>query len=162
MLYWPIVATAPQPSPQAIARIAAYMKNGGTIIFDTRDALTARPGRPADGGSRMVAPASRRHRCSAVGARSRRSRRDQDILSSRRISKAATPTGRPGSRHCRRPIPPMARGRRARATAFRRSSSPRTISLPAGPRTAMASRFIRWSRAARASTNSRCAAASIS
>jgi hypothetical protein len=46
MLYWPIVASAPQPLPQTIARIAAYMKNGGTIIFDTRDALTARPGGP--------------------------------------------------------------------------------------------------------------------
>jgi hypothetical protein len=44
MLYWPIVASAPQPSPQTVAKIAAYMKNGGTIVFDTRDALSARPG----------------------------------------------------------------------------------------------------------------------
>jgi hypothetical protein len=41
MLYWPIVADRPQPSPEAVAKIAAYMKQGGTIIFDTRDALTA-------------------------------------------------------------------------------------------------------------------------
>ncbi len=47
MLYWPIVASTPQPSPQTVAKIAAYMKNGGTIIFDTRDALTARPGQPS-------------------------------------------------------------------------------------------------------------------
>jgi hypothetical protein len=46
MLYWPIVATAPQPQPHAVARVAAYMKQGGTIVFDTRDALTARPGDP--------------------------------------------------------------------------------------------------------------------
>jgi hypothetical protein len=44
MLYWPIVASAPQPSPRAVAKVAAYMKQGGTIVFDTRDALTARPG----------------------------------------------------------------------------------------------------------------------
>ncbi len=41
MLYWPIVADRPQPSAAAIAKVAAYMKQGGTIIFDTRDALTA-------------------------------------------------------------------------------------------------------------------------
>jgi hypothetical protein len=43
MLYWPIVATAAQPSPAALSKIAAFMKQGGTIVFDTRDALTARP-----------------------------------------------------------------------------------------------------------------------
>ena len=41
MLYWPIVADRPQPSAAAVAKVAAYMKQGGTIIFDTRDALTA-------------------------------------------------------------------------------------------------------------------------
>jgi Domain of unknown function (DUF4159)/Aerotolerance regulator N-terminal len=45
-IYWPIVAGLPQPNPQARARIAAFMKNGGTIVFDTRDALTERPGGP--------------------------------------------------------------------------------------------------------------------
>ncbi|MGH6818361.1 MAG: DUF4159 domain-containing protein [Methylovirgula sp.] len=46
MLYWPIVADRPQPSPAAKAKVAAYMKQGGTIIFDTRDALTAHAGGP--------------------------------------------------------------------------------------------------------------------
>jgi hypothetical protein len=46
LIYWPIVATRPQPAPEAVTRIAAFMKQGGTIIFDTRDALTARPGGP--------------------------------------------------------------------------------------------------------------------
>jgi Domain of unknown function (DUF4159)/Aerotolerance regulator N-terminal len=45
-IYWPIVAGLPQPKPDARTRIAAFMKNGGTMIFDTRDALTARPGGP--------------------------------------------------------------------------------------------------------------------
>ncbi len=42
MIYWPISPAAPQPSAQAKARLAAYMKQGGMIVFDTRDALTAR------------------------------------------------------------------------------------------------------------------------
>ena len=44
LIYWPIVASAPQPQAEARTRIAAYMKNGGTVVFDTRDALMARPG----------------------------------------------------------------------------------------------------------------------
>jgi len=46
MIYWPVVASQPQPSAKAVARIAAFMKNGGTVVFDTRDALTARSGGP--------------------------------------------------------------------------------------------------------------------
>ncbi|ARN82685.1 DUF4159 domain-containing protein [Methylocystis bryophila] len=42
MIYWPISPAAPQPSAQAKARLVAYMKQGGMIVFDTRDALTAR------------------------------------------------------------------------------------------------------------------------
>ena len=41
LIYWPIVAGLPQPEYQARARISAFMKNGGTLVFDTRDALTA-------------------------------------------------------------------------------------------------------------------------
>ena len=44
LIYWPIVAGLPQPKPAARTRISAFMKNGGTMVFDTRDALTARPG----------------------------------------------------------------------------------------------------------------------
>ena len=39
MIYWPISASAPMPSDAAISRIDAYMKNGGTVLFDTRDQL---------------------------------------------------------------------------------------------------------------------------
>ena len=46
LIYWPIVAGRPQPGEAAIRRIDAFMRNGGTVIFDTRDALTARPGGP--------------------------------------------------------------------------------------------------------------------
>jgi hypothetical protein len=43
IVYWPIVASRPQPSEAAIRRIDAFMKGGGTVIFDTRDALNVRP-----------------------------------------------------------------------------------------------------------------------
>lgn len=37
LLYWPISGNAERPSDAAIAKVDAYMKNGGTILFDTRD-----------------------------------------------------------------------------------------------------------------------------
>ncbi len=46
MLYWPIVAGHAQPAPATVAKVATYMKQGGTIVFDTRDALSARPDGP--------------------------------------------------------------------------------------------------------------------
>jgi hypothetical protein len=44
IIYWPIVPGAKKPSPEALARIDAYMKDGGTVLFDTRDAVLALPG----------------------------------------------------------------------------------------------------------------------
>jgi hypothetical protein len=44
IIYWPIVPGAKKPSPQALARVDAYMKQGGTVLFDTRDAVLAPPG----------------------------------------------------------------------------------------------------------------------
>lgn len=43
LIYWPVTAAAKRPSPEALARIDAFMKNGGTILFDTQDALLAVP-----------------------------------------------------------------------------------------------------------------------
>lgn len=37
LIYWPLDPSAPMPSREAIARIDAYMKQGGTVLFDTRD-----------------------------------------------------------------------------------------------------------------------------
>ncbi len=47
LIYWPIAPNRPQPSETAIRKIDAFMPNGGTVLFDTRDALTSRPGGPA-------------------------------------------------------------------------------------------------------------------
>jgi hypothetical protein len=37
LIYWPVSASAPMPSASAISRIDAYMRAGGTVLFDTRD-----------------------------------------------------------------------------------------------------------------------------
>ena len=39
LLYWPIDPTAPLPSSATMARIDAYMRQGGSVLFDTRDQL---------------------------------------------------------------------------------------------------------------------------
>jgi hypothetical protein len=44
LIYWPIVPGAPRPSDDALKRIDTYMKDGGTVLFDTRDAVIAPPG----------------------------------------------------------------------------------------------------------------------
>jgi hypothetical protein len=43
LIYWPIAPGAPVPSDAALKRIDAYMKDGGTVLFDTRDAVVAPP-----------------------------------------------------------------------------------------------------------------------
>ena len=43
LIYWPMVPGAPRPSREALEQIDAFMKNGGTVLFDTRDAMTRRP-----------------------------------------------------------------------------------------------------------------------
>ncbi len=43
VIYWPVLADAQAPSETAIARINAYMQNGGTLFFDTRDEINALP-----------------------------------------------------------------------------------------------------------------------
>lgn len=57
LLYWPILPSTPMPSPAALARVNAFMKQGGTIIFDTRDALES-----SSGPNAPLTPAARRLR----------------------------------------------------------------------------------------------------
>jgi hypothetical protein len=52
LIYWPIVPGAPRPSEAALKRIDAYMKDGGTVLFDTRDAVVA----PAGQGGETRSP----------------------------------------------------------------------------------------------------------
>ena len=52
LIYWPISASAPRPSQTALDRIDTYMKRGGTVLFDTRDAIDA----PPESGGEMQGP----------------------------------------------------------------------------------------------------------
>jgi len=64
LIYWPVLPNAAKPSPTALARIDAYMKNGGTVLFDTRDAIQARPG--PDGANRSPGMLALRNILSAL------------------------------------------------------------------------------------------------
>ncbi|MDS7597672.1 DUF4159 domain-containing protein [Agrobacterium tumefaciens] len=41
IIYWPVSASAPMPSSATISRIDAYMRAGGTVLFDTRDQFSS-------------------------------------------------------------------------------------------------------------------------
>jgi hypothetical protein len=44
LIYWPIVPGVAKPGETALKRLETYMKDGGTVLFDTRDAVVAPPG----------------------------------------------------------------------------------------------------------------------
>ncbi|AQX27586.1 MULTISPECIES: DUF4159 domain-containing protein [unclassified Bartonella] len=39
LIYWPIDANSPMPTQKSLEKINAFMKHGGTILFDTRDQI---------------------------------------------------------------------------------------------------------------------------
>jgi hypothetical protein len=55
LIYWPIAPGAQKPSREALEHIDGYMKNGGTVLFDTRDAVEAPPGMDANRSPGMAA-----------------------------------------------------------------------------------------------------------
>jgi uncharacterized protein DUF4159/aerotolerance regulator-like protein len=44
LIYWPVSPSAPKPPQAVLEKIDTYMKRGGTVLFDTRDAVDAPPG----------------------------------------------------------------------------------------------------------------------
>ncbi|SEM97960.1 N-terminal double-transmembrane domain-containing protein [Loktanella fryxellensis] len=54
-IYWPVVANAPLPSREAYAKLNRYLASGGMILFDTRDADTARFGSGSPEGRQLQA-----------------------------------------------------------------------------------------------------------
>lgn len=46
LIYWPVDAAAPMPTAAAMARIEAFMKDGGTVLFDSRDDADFAAGSP--------------------------------------------------------------------------------------------------------------------
>lgn len=43
LVYWPVTTGQSQLSAKALAKVDAFMRNGGTILFDTRDQDSAQP-----------------------------------------------------------------------------------------------------------------------
>ncbi len=52
-LYWPVSATEPTPSDAAYAKLNRYLRTGGMILFDTRDADVADYGAATPTGRRL-------------------------------------------------------------------------------------------------------------
>ncbi|MFP4327243.1 MAG: DUF4159 domain-containing protein, partial [Paracoccaceae bacterium] len=53
VLYWPITPDQPTPSDEAYARLNDYLRSGGMILFDTRDADVARFGAASPNGRKL-------------------------------------------------------------------------------------------------------------
>ncbi|WP_288942968.1 DUF4159 domain-containing protein [uncultured Roseovarius sp.] len=53
LLYWPITPDQPIPSHEAYARLNAYLRTGGMILFDTRDANVAGFGASSPNGQML-------------------------------------------------------------------------------------------------------------
>ncbi len=53
LLYWPITPEQPQPSAEAYAKLNAYLRSGGMILFDTRDANIAGFGASSQNGRKL-------------------------------------------------------------------------------------------------------------
>lgn len=54
LLYWPVSATASVPNATTMARVDAFMKKGGSVLFDTRDQING-----GFGGSRVTPETAR-------------------------------------------------------------------------------------------------------
>ncbi|MGB7316495.1 MAG: DUF4159 domain-containing protein [Planktotalea sp.] len=53
LLYWPITPDQPTPSANAYAKLNDYLRSGGMILFDTRDADIARFGAASPNGRKL-------------------------------------------------------------------------------------------------------------
>ncbi len=53
LLYWPVTPDQPQPSDEAYARLNTYLRSGGMILFDTRDADIASYGVASPNGRKL-------------------------------------------------------------------------------------------------------------
>jgi hypothetical protein len=53
ILYWPVTPDQPRPSSEAYSKLNAYLRSGGLILFDTRDADVARFGTASPNGRKL-------------------------------------------------------------------------------------------------------------
>ena len=166
LIYWPIVASAPKPTREALEHIDAYMKQGGTVLFDTRDAVEAPPG--PGGATRGPGMQALRSILSALDIPELEPVPRDHVLTKTFYLLKDFPgplqfrpavgggAARPRTRMSRRAVRP------APAMAYRRSSSPRTISPAPGRCARTAKPCCRSFPPSRASANSPSAPASTS
>ena len=165
LIYWPVVPGAAKPPQDAINKIDAYMKQGGTVLFDTRDAIDAPPGE--DGAAQTPGMQTLRELLSSLDVPELEPVPRDHVLTKTfyllRDFPGRFTSGRPGSKPCRaRMTTRPRRTPRAAATASRRSSSPRTIWPAPGRSVPMARPCCRCLRASRGNANSRSGPASTS
>ncbi|AXI44833.1 LytTR family transcriptional regulator [Sulfitobacter sp. SK012] len=53
ILYWPVTPSQPRPSDEAYAKLNDYLRSGGLILFDTRDADIAKFGASSPNGRKL-------------------------------------------------------------------------------------------------------------
>ena len=58
LIYWPVTEAQPAPSPRVYAKLNRYLRSGGMILFDTRDADLAGVGASTPAGQRLQALAA--------------------------------------------------------------------------------------------------------
>ncbi|PTV93600.1 putative membrane protein (TIGR02226 family) [Rhodobacter aestuarii] len=58
LIYWPINAASPSPSPAGYAKLNRFLRGGGMILFDTRDADLSGFGTATEAGQRLQALAA--------------------------------------------------------------------------------------------------------
>ena len=145
LIYWPVVPGAPKPPQDAINSIDAYMKQGGTVLFDTRDAIDAPPGE--DGASQTPGMLALRDILSSLDVPELEPVPRDHVLTKTfyllRDFPGRFTTASSGSRRCRARTTTRPPRPRAAATASRRSSSPRTIWPAPGRSARTASRCCR-------------------
>ena len=54
LIYWPMAPGRPIPNAASLAKVDAFMRDGGTVIFDTHDAALASPGSDATPETRAL------------------------------------------------------------------------------------------------------------
>ena len=80
LLYWPLDPREKSLSPKALSRIGDYMRNGGTILFDTRDFTLGAVRGEASPGEQTASAADGGVGFAAAGRSSRRPCPEQGIL----------------------------------------------------------------------------------
>ena len=158
LIYWPIVPGAPRPSEETLKRIDTYMKQGGTVLFDTRDAMVAPPG--AGGETRSPGMLELRKILSSLDIPELEPVPRDHVLTKTFYLLRDFPGRFNSGQLWVEALPPTGDeeessvvGLCAAATASPRSSSPRTILPAPGRCSPTASPCCRWSKASRASAN---------